>query len=76
MSAPVSSVEAISRQSIRFRGRSFMALVLAPEPPLGDWLAEFDSLARRSPGFFVGKPVIVDPKMTVCTKMPGIRNSR
>jgi septum site-determining protein MinC len=60
MSAPVSSVEAVSRQSIRFRGRSFMALVLAPEPPLGDWLAEFDTLARRSPGFFVGKPVIVD----------------
>lgn len=60
---PVSTVQAVetpSRQSVRFRGRSFMALVLAPEPPLADWLAEFDSLAQRSPGFFVGKPVIVD----------------
>jgi septum site-determining protein MinC len=37
-----------------------MALVLAPEPPLADWLAEFDTLSERSPGFFVGKPVIVD----------------
>lgn len=52
--------EAVSRPSVRFRGRSFMALVLAPEPPLADWLAEFDHLLQRSPGFFVGKPVVVD----------------
>jgi len=37
-----------------------MALVLAPEPPLADWLAEFDRLLQRSPGFFVGKPVVLD----------------
>jgi septum site-determining protein MinC len=54
------AAEPVARQSVRFRGRSFMALVLAPEPPLSDWLAEFDSLSQRSPGFFVGKPVIVD----------------
>jgi septum site-determining protein MinC len=48
------------RSSLRFRGRSFLALVLAPEPPLGDWLGEIDSLAKRSPGFFSSRPVILD----------------
>jgi septum site-determining protein MinC len=48
------------RQSIRFRGRSFMALVLAPVAPLGDWLAEIDAAATRSPGFFSGRAVIID----------------
>ena len=48
------------RKSIRFRGRSFVALVLAPEPPLADWLAELDSLIARSPGFFVGRPIVLD----------------
>jgi len=37
-----------------------MAFVLAPELPLRDWMAELDSQMRRSEGFFVGKPVILD----------------
>lgn len=48
------------RQSIRFRGRSFMALVLAPVAPLGEWFAEIDLAATRSPGFFSGRAVIID----------------
>lgn len=48
------------RPTLRFRGRSFMALVLAPEPPLEDWFAELDGLIRRSPGFFIGRPVVLD----------------
>jgi septum site-determining protein MinC len=48
------------RQSIRFRGRSFMALVLAPTAPIADWLAEIDAAAERSPGFFSGRAIIVD----------------
>jgi septum site-determining protein MinC len=47
-------------QSIRFRGRSFLAFALAPEPPVADWLAELDKWTRNSPGFFAGKPVILD----------------
>lgn len=49
-----------SRPTIRFRGRSFMALVLAPEAPFAEWLSELDDLIRRSPGFFVGRAVILD----------------
>lgn len=49
-----------SRPVIRVRGRSFMALVLAPEPPLSEWLAALDAQIQRSPSFFEGKPVLVD----------------
>jgi len=48
------------RKSLRFRGRSFMALVFAPEPPLEEWLAELDEWSKRSPGYFVGRPIILD----------------
>jgi septum site-determining protein MinC len=48
------------RQSLRFRGRSFLALVLAPEEPLDRWLSELDDWSRRSPGFFAGRPVVLD----------------
>ena len=48
------------RPPIRFRGRSFMAMVLAPALPVVDWLADLDALARRSPAFFSGRPVILD----------------
>jgi septum site-determining protein MinC len=37
-----------------------MAFVLAPEPPLADWLAELDRQIERSEGFFVGRPVVID----------------
>lgn len=45
---------------VRFRGRSFMALVLSPEPPLEEWLAELDAMAERSPGFFSGRATVLD----------------
>lgn len=47
-------------RSIRFRGRSFMAMVLAPEPPVAEWLQGLDDLLRRSPGFFNGRSVVLD----------------
>ncbi len=37
-----------------------MALVLAPEVPLRDWLEDLDAVSTRSPGFFTGRPIIVD----------------
>jgi septum site-determining protein MinC len=37
-----------------------MAFVLTPEPPVPEWLAEFDVWAERSQGFFAGKPVVLD----------------
>lgn len=54
------AAEAEKRKPVRFRGRSFMALVLSPEQPIADWLAELDMLAARSPGFFGDRPVVLD----------------
>ncbi len=45
---------------IRVRGRSFMALVLSPEPPLGDWLRGLDVQTAKSQAFFEARPVILD----------------
>jgi septum site-determining protein MinC len=49
-----------TRPFIRLRGRSIMALVLAPELPLDDWLVALDTQIQRSPSFFDGRPVVVD----------------
>jgi septum site-determining protein MinC len=48
------------RQSMRFCGRSYMAFLFTPELPLENWLADLDSGLERSPGFFVGRPVVLD----------------
>lgn len=45
---------------IRLRGRSIMALVLAPEVPLPAWLAALDLQMERSPNFFDARPVVMD----------------
>jgi septum site-determining protein MinC len=45
---------------MRFCGRSYMAFLFTPELPLEQWLADLDSGLERSPGFFVGRPVVLD----------------
>ena len=37
-----------------------MALVLAPDVPLNDWLNALDAQMERSPNFFDARPVVVD----------------
>jgi septum site-determining protein MinC len=37
-----------------------MALVLAPEPPVPEWLDALDAQVERSPSFFDGRPVVLD----------------
>jgi len=48
------------RQSLTFRARSYMAFVLAPQPPVMDWLTDLDATLERSMGFFAGHPVALD----------------
>lgn len=48
------------RKSIRFPARSFVAFVLAPEAPISEWLDSLDRWTRNSPGFFSGRPVVLD----------------
>src|SRR5688572_19276882 len=45
---------------MRLIGRSYLAFVLAPASPLGDWLAELDAWLARSRGFFADRPVVLD----------------
>ena len=45
---------------MRFRGRSYVAFALKPEPPIAEWLGEIDAWIRSSAGFFVGRPVALD----------------
>jgi septum site-determining protein MinC len=49
-----------TRQLVRLRGRSYVAFVFSPVVPIVGWLEEIDSTIARSPGFFVGKPVVLD----------------
>lgn len=48
------------RQLVRLRGRSYVAFVFSPTVPIVGWLEEIDATLARSPGFFVGKPVVLD----------------
>ena len=48
------------RQLVRLRGRSYVAFVFVPTVPIVDWLQEIDATIARSPGFFAGRPVVVD----------------
>jgi septum site-determining protein MinC len=49
-----------TRQSFRMRGRSYAAFTFCPVVPIAGWLEEIDVTLARSPGFFVGKPVVLD----------------
>jgi septum site-determining protein MinC len=49
-----------ARQQIRMRGRSYVAFVFSPVVPIVSWLEEIDATLGRSPGFFTGKPVVLD----------------
>jgi septum site-determining protein MinC len=49
-----------TRQLVRLRGRSYLVFVFSPVVPIMEWLEDIDATLSRSPGFFVGKPVVLD----------------
>src|SRR5258708_19067994 len=49
-----------TRRSVQMRGRFSVAFVFCPTVPIVGWLEEIDATLARSPGFFVGKPVVLD----------------
>src|SRR5216683_3907351 len=49
-----------THQLVRMRGRSYVAFVFSPVVPIVGWLEGIDATLARSPGFFVGKPVVLD----------------
>jgi septum site-determining protein MinC len=46
--------------STRFVCRSYMAVVLVPEPPLVEWVAGIEDRIRGAGRFLVGSPVVLD----------------
>lgn len=50
----------LEAKSIRFRARSFVAFTLTPEAPLDVWLEGLDHWIGNSPGYFSGRPVVLD----------------
>jgi len=50
----------VQRQMVRLRGRSYVAFVFVPTVPIQNWLQEIDATIARSPGFFAGRPVVID----------------
>ncbi|AZO67330.1 MULTISPECIES: septum site-determining protein MinC [unclassified Mesorhizobium] len=50
----------VETKSIRFRARSFVAFTLTPEAPLSEWLESLDRWIGNSPGYFVGRPVVLN----------------
>ncbi|PZO82396.1 MAG: septum formation inhibitor MinC [Mesorhizobium amorphae] len=57
------AMAATSKKPIRFRARSFVAFSLTPEAPLDEWLERLDGWTANSPGFFAGRPVVLDLAM-------------
>ncbi len=56
-------MNAVTQQTsrlVRMRGRSYVAFVFTPVVPIAGWLEEIDATLAQSPGFFVGKPVVLD----------------
>ena len=47
-------------QAPRFRGKSYLALVLQPTAPFDAWLESLRELSGRSPGFFTTRPIVLD----------------
>ncbi|WP_153771116.1 septum site-determining protein MinC [Labrenzia sp. CE80] len=45
---------------MKFKGKSFIAIVLTPETPSDAWFAELDRIISRTPGFFIDRPIILD----------------
>lgn len=45
---------------MKFKGKSFIAIVLSPEPPYEDWFQEIDRIIARTPGFFIDRPIVLD----------------
>jgi len=54
------STDVRPRPFLRLRGRSFMAVVLMPDPPLDAWLEQLDAQLARAPKFFDGRAVLID----------------
>lgn len=60
--APIQNARSapVARKPIRFNARSFVAFALSPDAPLAEWFDGLDQWTENSPGFFAGRPVVLN----------------
>ena len=63
-------------QSIQMRGRSYVVFTFSPVVPIAGWLEELDATLARSPGFFHGKPVVIDFQPQIFANQPSFTSSQ
>lgn len=50
---------------ITLRGRTFMALIVAPDYPMADWFAALDHQMRGAAAFFIDRPIVANLAATL-----------
>src|SRR5579883_818095 len=60
LAGPPQAQAAIAPSAISVRGRSILALVVAPDAPLEGWLAGLDRQIARAADLFAHRPIIAD----------------
>ena len=58
-----------ARQPMRFVCRSYMAVVLTPEPPIAEWVAEIAERIKGAETFLAGAPVVLDLSAVQISKL-------
>ena len=64
-----SVVDARQATATRFVCRSYWAVVLAPEPPIVEWIAEIDQRIKGAESFLGDAPVVVDLNAVKLSKL-------
>ena len=64
-----SVADARQATTTRFVCRSYLAVVLAPEPPIVEWMAEIDQRIKSAESFLSGAPVVVDLSAVKLSKL-------
>lgn len=57
------------RQAARFVCRSYMAVMLVPEPPIMEWVAETAQRIKEAESFLAGTPVVLDFSAVTLSKL-------
>lgn len=58
-----------ARQQMRFVCRSYMAVVLTPEPPLAEWVVEIAERIKGAEAFLAGAAVVLDLSAVQISKL-------
>ena len=58
-----------AQQATRFVCKTYMAVVLTPEPPIVEWVTEIDQRMKGAERFIAGAPVVLDLSAVALSKL-------